>query len=222
MPAVIDLTRVLSFLADLRRNNARPWFEVHRSDYEVARDEFARFVDVVIDGVSAFDDLQGVGARDCIARIYRDVRFSKDKSPYKTNLGAMIAPGGWKTTALGYYVSLEPAGSSMVAGGLHHPLPEQLARFREAVATDAAEFRRLTREEAFVSAFGGIWGEKLKTAPKGYDPAHPDIDLLRLKQVAVVHRFLDEEVTADDFAQRVVALCRTMQPFLTYLRDVTD
>jgi uncharacterized protein (TIGR02453 family) len=164
--------------------------------------------------------LQGLTARECIARIYRDVRFSKDKSPYKTNMGAMIAPGGWKGSMLGYYISIEPGGQSMVAGGLYAPSTEQLNRFRQVVANDAAEFKKLTSAPDFIEAFGGVSGERLKTAPQGYDRNHPEIALLQLKQITVIHRFSREEVLAPVYAQRVAQYCRTMRPFLNYLESI--
>ncbi|MBK8046793.1 MAG: DUF2461 domain-containing protein [Anaerolineales bacterium] len=119
------------------------------------------------------EDLEGLTAKACMARINRDVRFSKDKSPYKTNFGALVAPGGWAGKAYGYYIGLEPHGNTMVAGGLYSPTPEQLERFRQAIDADATEFKTLTQASDFVTAFGAIEGERLKTAPKGYAKTHP-------------------------------------------------
>jgi uncharacterized protein (TIGR02453 family) len=159
-------------------------------------------------------------AGQCVARINRDIRFSKDKSPYKTGFGARIAPGGWKATRLGYYIHLEPKGQTMVAGGLYMPEPEQLARFRREIDRDATRFKQLTRAQSFLETFGTIRGERLKTAPQGYDRSHPEIELLQLKQVTVAHQFSDREVLAPDFPARAVAVCRTMKPFLDYLDDL--
>ncbi len=150
-------------------------------------------------------------------RINRDVRFSRDKSPYKTNLGALVAPGGWRATAQGYYISLQPHGQSMAAGGLYDPTPQQLDRFRQAIDRDAAGFRQITQTPDFVDVFAAVEGVRLKTAPKGYDRDHPAIDLLQLKQILVMRRFADQEVLAPDFAGRVVAACWAMRPFLKYL-----
>ncbi len=222
MPATLNLEPILSFLDELSNNNNKPWFDAHRPAYETARKTFEQFIDGLIDEFRVPDDLQSLSARDCIARIYRDIRFSRDKSPYKTNLAANIAPGGWKATRLGYYISIGPQGQSMVAGGLHEPTPEQLERFRQAISQDAAAFKQLTHARAFVAAFGAVEGDRLKTAPKGYDRAHPEIELLRLKQITAVHQFTQPEVLDRDFAGRVVTICRAMKPFLGYLNGFVE
>ena len=196
MKTTLNLGPTLSFLDDLSHHNNKAWFDQNRSAYEQVRDTFAQFVDALIDELRTANHLQDLSAKDCVFRINRDIRFSKDKSPYKTNLAATIAPGGRKATRLGYYISVGPQQQSLVAGGLYMPTPEQLTRFRQAIDTDAAGFKKVTRAKAFVESFGGIEGERLKTAPQGYDRAHPDLALLQLKQVTVVHHFSDKEVRA--------------------------
>lgn len=217
-----DLGVTLRFLAELRQNNYKAWFDGHRPDYDSARETFYAFIDELIDEFREPDHLEGLSAKECIARIYRDIRFSKDKSPYKTNLAALVAPGGWKGARNGYYISIEPGGQSIVAGGLHEPSPEQLNRFRQSIDRDATAFNELTRRKDFVDVFGTVTGERLKTAPKSYDQAHPEIALLQLKQVVVVHRFSDQEVMADDFEHQVIYACRAMRPFLDYLDKIID
>ncbi len=220
MPTKLDLKPILSYLQALSRHNQKAWFEEHRADYAAARGLFEQFLDGLIDGLREPDGLQGLTAKECLARIHRDVRFSKDKSPYKTNFGALIAPGGWKSLAHGYYIGLEPGGRSIVAGGLYSPTPAQLDGFRQAVHADAAALKRITRAKAFVENFGAIEGERLKTAPKGYDRDHPELALLQLKQVTVVRRFSDQAVLAPDFARQVSLTCRALRPFLSYLKEV--
>ncbi len=220
MAVEYNLEPLLLFLDELRLNNHKTWFDQHRSDYESARNTFEQFVGELIDEFRVPDHLQGLTARNCIARIYRDIRFSKDKSPYKTNMGAMVAPGGWRTTAFGYYISLEPRGRSMVAGGLYNPTPEQLRLFRQAIDEDATRFKAITARTEFVEAFGEVSGDRLKTAPKGYDPAHPDIGLLQLKQITAIRRFSDQEVLADDFLPQAVKTCHAMRLFLDCLSDI--
>jgi uncharacterized protein (TIGR02453 family) len=217
MSTTPNLEPVLSFLDDLSQNNNKPWFDEHRPAYAAARSAFEQFIDGVIDQFMEVDNLQGLAAKACMPRINRDVRFSKDKSPYKTNLGALVAPGGWRATAQGYYISLEPHGQSMVAGGLYDPTPEQMDRFRQAIDRDAAAFRQIVQAPDFVEVFGAVEGARLKTVPKGYDREHPAIDLLQLKQILAMRRFQDEEVLAPDFAGRVVAACWAMRPFLKHL-----
>jgi uncharacterized protein (TIGR02453 family) len=220
MPTSQNLGTVLGFLDELSKNNNKAWFEARRPDYQTVRSTYERFIDDLIDVYRASDHLQALSARDCIPRIYRDIRFLKDKTPYKTNLGALIAPGGWKSFSLGYYISIEPHNQSMAAGGLYDPSPEQLTLFRQAIDRDAAAFRKVTAQRDFVAVFGAIQGSRLKTAPKGYDRNHPEIVLLQLKQVTVVHHFSDQEVLTDDFKDQVVTACRAMRPFLDYLTDI--
>jgi len=221
MSQIYSLQPALDFLNDLNQHNDRSWFNAHRPTYEAARSAFEAFVDDLIDRLRFSDDLQDLVAKDCLARIYRDVRFSKNKSPYKTNLGALIGRGGWKTPSLlGYFIALEPGSKSMTAGGLHDPMPEQLARFRQAIDRDAEAFYQVTRAEDFVREFGAVAGERLKTAPKGYERDHPHIDLLQLKQVYGMHTYTDSEVLSPDFADRVVEACLALKPFLAYLKEI--
>ncbi len=222
MPNTPDLKAVLTFLSGLRENNNKPWFEAHRSQYETARGEFESFVDQVIHHLGAFEDMQGVSARDCVMRIYRDIRFSKDKSPYKIAMSASVGPGGRKAYRFQYYLHLEPHGQSMLAGGLHEPESSQLNAFRRAIDKDPRPFKRLIAQKTFKDYFGGIGGEKLKTAPQGFDRDHPEIELLRMKEVVAVRRFADREVTSADFVGQVIAGCKAMKPFLDYLGSVVS
>ena len=216
----LNMQQVLAFLDGLSKNNNKAWFEQHRPDYQEARSTYEQFINDLIDEFRVSDQLEGLSARDCMPRIYRDIRFSKDKSPYKTNLGAIIAPGGWKGDRLGYYVSVEPHARSLVAGGLYDPTPEQLERFRQAIARRPEAFKRVTQRKDFVAAFGLVQGDRLKTAPKGYDRAHPEIALLQLKQITAYHHFTDEAVLRDDFREVVISGCRALRPFLVILEEM--
>jgi uncharacterized protein (TIGR02453 family) len=215
------LNRTLTFLEGLKENNDRSWFKAHRDEYEAAKAAFEDVLDDVIDALRADDNLKFLQGKNCISRIYRDVRFSRDKSPYKLNMGAMIAPDGWKDNQqLGYYVSIEPGGESMVAGGLYMPSSEQLTKFREMVVGDATKFKMLISEPNFVQAFGGIEGDTLKTAPRGYDREHPEIELLRLKQIFASRKYSDGEAKSAYFVDDIIEKCNTLRPFLRYLQDV--
>jgi uncharacterized protein (TIGR02453 family) len=211
---------ILNFLDNLSQNNVKPWFDTNKPDYEAARAVFNDFIDYLIDELRTSDNLQGLSAKECVTRIYRDIRFSRDKSPYHTNFSAIIAPGGKKSVTQGYYVSIEPHGRSMLAGGLHMPTPEQLDRFRQAIDRHAGEFKAITADPVFVAQFGKVAGERLKTAPKGYDRAHPEIELLQLKEVTAIHPFPDQEVLAAEFPEKVLAGCHAMKPFVDYLNEV--
>jgi uncharacterized protein (TIGR02453 family) len=215
-----DLAVVLRFLNELRGHNNKAWFDAHRAAYEKAKQNFEDFVDDLIVRVEKFDNLEGISATDCTFRINRDVRFSRDKSPYKTAMGAHITPGGRHSGRLGYYLHLEPMNKSLIAGGLHMPEPAQLNQFRKAIAENAAPFKKIVGAKEFVRSFGAVGGDKLVTAPQGYARDHPEIELLRLKTVTVAHPVLDAEAAAPDFAAQTAKIFRTMKPFLDYLNGV--
>lgn len=219
--STIDLRLTLQFLNELRDHNNKTWFEQNRTLYEQAKTNFEQFVTQLIATLDDNDELIGVSAKDCIFRINRDVRFSKDKSPYKTGMGANIAPGGRKSNQLGYYLHLEPHAASIAAGGLYMPTGEQLSKFRQALDQKPEEFKAIITAPAFVNAFGSVAGDKLVTAPQGYSRTHPEIDLLKLKQVIVMHPFTDDAVAAPDFLSQLVDVFCAMKPFLAYLNHFT-
>jgi uncharacterized protein (TIGR02453 family) len=220
MSAPINLQPMFHFLAQLREHNQREWFEQHRADYEDAKARFEGLVDQVIAGLAPVDDVAGLQAKDCVMRIFRDVRFSKDKSPYKTNMGADIRPGGRKSHQLGYHLSLAPGGESIIAGGVYMPEPAQLNRLRDALAQDARPLKAVAQDKQFKKYFGQLEGEKVKTVPQGYDRAHPDIELLRFKQLLAIHRLPDDVVLGPRFAAHAVKVCAALRPFNAYLNEI--
>jgi len=217
-----DLKPVLDFLGDLKGHNNKAWFEEHRPAYDTARTHFEHFVDQLIGEYGRLEDLGGITAKDCIMRIYRDTRFSKDKSPYKTSMGATIAPGGKKSAQLGYHLHMQPHDETLIAGGLYMPTPEQLAKFRAAIDRDAAPFKTILENKEFKKYFGTLEGEKVKTVPQGYTRDHPEIELLRFKQVVVVHRLSDEMVLSPKFSTHVLKTFTAMKPFLDYLNTILN
>jgi uncharacterized protein (TIGR02453 family) len=216
----LDLRPVLEFLSHLKEHNNKAWFDENRAAYDVARERFESFVDQLISEYGGIEELGGITAKDCVMRIYRDTRFSKDKSPYKTNMSATIAPGGKKSSSLGYHLHLQPYDETLIAGGLYMPTPEQLARFRMAIDQDAAPFKAIINDKGFRKYFGMLEGEKVKTVPQGYRQNHPEIELLRFKQVVVVHRLSDEMVLSPKFSTHAVKTFTAMKPFLDYLNAV--
>jgi uncharacterized protein (TIGR02453 family) len=150
----------------------------------------------------------------------RDLRFSKDKSPYKPYMSAYIAPGGRKARRLGRYVHLEASDHSIIGGGLYEPEPAQLAAWRASIDREARTFRRITSAAAFRKYFGQVRGDRLKGAPRGYPKDHPDLDLLQLKQVAIWREISDEQVLSPHFLQETLATAKAMGPFLGYLQSV--
>jgi len=220
LPDNLDLSLVLQFLSRLKKNNNKSWFDENRDQYEKAMAQFEKLVGRLLKGMSKLEDLEGLSPRDCIMRIYRDVRFSKDKSPYKSGLGAGIVSGGRRSGRLGYHVHLAPTGATMIAGGMWDPTPQQLSKFRDAIVKDPGTFRKILGSSAFRRHFGQVTGDALKTVPKGYPADHPEIELLRQKQVCVSETFKDEIVVSPRFPELAVESLKAMKPFIDYLNQV--
>ena len=213
MPA--NLQTALSFLEDLKFNNNREWFTANRKRYDESRGAFEALVADVMGQFAPVEDLGKTAAKDCIFRINRDVRFTKDKSPYKTNLGALIGNGGRKSTGRSYYINLEP-GESFIAGGVYDPQPEDLKRIRAAIAEKPDNLQKIITNKDFVRTFGELRGDSLKTAPKGYANDHPAIDLLKRRQFLALHLLSDDDMLKDDLAAHIVEVCKVLKPFEGY------
>jgi uncharacterized protein (TIGR02453 family) len=161
-------------------------------------------------------------AKDCVFRINRDIRFSNDKTPYKTNLGASISPGGKKSLSAGYYFHLQP-GASFLAGGMWQPPAPQLSAVRQEIDYNTPEFKKIINNKDFKKYFGALSDEdKVKTAPKGYDKTHPEIEILKLKSFIVVHDLKDKEVLSKDFLQHATAVFKALHPLDLFLRRACD
>ncbi|MES2132984.1 MAG: DUF2461 domain-containing protein [Bacteroidota bacterium] len=210
----------LKFLKQLAKNNRKEWFDENRKTYETSKAEFEAIVKSVIDKSIVFDKLLiGLEAKKCLFRINKDVRFSKDKSPYKLNMGASINPGGKKSMIAGYYIHIEP-GKSFLAGGTWQPMPEVLAAIRQEIDYNSKEFRKILAAKDFKTYFGGLSEEdKLKTAPKGYEKTHPDLDLLQHKSFIVVHDITDAQVMDKNFPTYVAKVFKAMLPLNSFLRN---
>jgi uncharacterized protein (TIGR02453 family) len=216
MAESIDLKPVLTFLSQLKKNNNRIWFEAHRPEYELAKGRFEALVQRLIDGLRPVEDLGDLQAKDCIMRIFRDIRFSKDKSPYRTNMGASIGRGGKRHIQLPYYLHLEPGGS-FLAGGLYMPERPQLDRLRGMLAQDAGPLKAIVGDKTFKRLFGDLRGEKLKVVPRGYPADHPEIELLKMKEFMAIHDFSDDEVLSARFPGQALKTMEGMKPLLDYL-----
>ena len=218
----MDLPRLKRFLSGLRRHNSKPWFDAHRDEYDALRAEFLELVEWVILRIGAFDpSVQGLTASECVYRINRDVRFSKDKKPYKTNFAATIAPGGKNSGVAGYHVSLEDDGSVMVAGGLYLIAPQQLEGMRRAIGRDPKKLRAILKAPAFRRTFGELnQDDALSRPPRGYPADHPAVDLLKLRRYAAWTFFAAGEVKGD-LAGLVARHCRTLAPLIAYERQAT-
>ncbi len=214
-----QLKIVLDFLAQLRQNNDREWFAEHKADYETAKLNFEAFVEDVIMNFSPVEDLLGLSPKDCTFRIYKDVRFSRDKSPYKTNFACVFGRGGRKKAHFPYYLHIQP-GESFTGGGVYMPDAAQIKRIRQTIDEDPRALKAILAEKRFKKAFGEMDGEKLKTAPKGYPVDHPDLALLQHKQFLASHSFTDAEVAAPKFMKQFIDHCATLKPFLEYWRQL--
>ena len=215
---------VFSFLKKLEANNNRDWFEKNKPTYLNAKEEFEVFVQEIINGIAKFDKKisPDTKAKDCTFRIYKDVRFSKDKTPYKNNMGASINPGGKKSLVAGYYFHLQPEGS-FLAGGVYMPESEMLNAIRQEIDYNSAPLLKILKSASFKKYFKGLDDEgALKTAPKGYDKEHPLIDLLRNRHFIASHAFTNKQVLDKNAAKEIVAGFKAMYPFLEYLRAATE
>lgn len=190
--------------------------------YLECRQLFLHDVAKMLGSMTSFEpELSTLQAKDCVFRQNRDIRFSANKDPYKTNFAAYFSIGGKKSRGPGYYVHLEP-GKSFIAGGIWMPDAEVLKKIRQEIDYTGEELREIMKNPSFISKFKGLDGEKLKTNPKGFDSNHPFIDLIRFKSFIVSHSIAD--VAIDDGGYREIALTgfRTMKPFQDYLRRALD
>ncbi len=217
------LKPALDFLSQLKAHNNKAWFDAHRAEYDLARRRFEDFIEIVIDEFRPVEDFENLTPKDCLFRINRDVRFSADKSPYKINFGASLALGGKHSRRMPYYIHLQPGNQSLLAGGLYMPTPEQIGRVRAAIAANSTPLRKLLRAKTFVEYFGVVTDEtegRLKTAPKGYDRDHPDIDLLQFKQWAVMHPLTDKQVLSPDLLPYTIKVFRALKPLNDWLNSI--
>ena len=213
------LKPAFDFLLKLRDNNNKPWFQAHRAEYEAARQAFEDFVDNFIEEFRSIEDFENLSAKDCVFRIYRDVRFAKDKSPYKPNLGASIALGGKHSLRAPYYIHVEPQGQSMLAGGVYMPTPEQLTAIRRAIDRNPTGLKVAIGGKSFKKYFRLLAGEQLKTPPRGYLADHPEIKLLKYKQFITMHNLSDKDVLSPRLLAHTVEVFTALKPLLDWLND---
>jgi uncharacterized protein (TIGR02453 family) len=211
------LQPTLDFLLALQKHNTKPWFDAHRAEYQTAKQHFADFVDAFIDEFRSVEDFADLSAKDCLFRINRDVRFSKDKSPYKSNMGAPVALGGKHSIRAPYYIHIEPPDKSFLAGGVYAPTPDQLAALRRSIDRDPKPLQAAINDRAFKKYFGTLSGEKLKTPPRGYAADHPEIELLKHKQFITIHNLSDKEVLSPRVLSHTVEVMAALKPLLDWL-----
>lgn len=212
---------ILKFLRGLAKNNNRDWFEKNKGKYLEAKQGFEDLVGAVLKELLKFEEgFAGLDPKKLPFRIYRDVRFSKDKRPYKTNMGAGFSPNGRLVQEPGYYLHIEPGNKSFLAGGIYMPDAENLAKIRQEIDYNPEGLRKIMKRKKFSDLFGDFDDfDKLKTAPKGYPKDHPDIEWLKLKSFIVEMPFTDKQVADKKFVAMVAAGCKAIKPLNDYLRD---
>lgn len=215
----MDLKNTIQFLKELKGNNHKEWFDENRKRYEGCRKAFAKITQDIIDGIAKYDpELSAVEAKSCMFRINRDIRFSKDKTPYKTNFGALMGAQGKKTEGTGYYIHIAPE-YNFIGGGIYKPSADKLAAIRQEIDYNPEPLEKLIKSKDFRETFGEIRGETLKTAPKGYPTDHANIELLRLKSFYVLKEYDDQDVCAEDFIKEALEIYKKAFGFNQYLKE---
>jgi len=213
----------IKFLKDLRKNNNKPWFEKNRKVYEAAKADFAGFIQKVIDQHAKNDpSIKNLVAKDCMFRINRDVRFSKDKSPYKTNFGASINKGGKKAwNFAGYYFQVQP-GRNFAGGGIWMPEPNELKKVRQEIDYNFAGFKKIIGSKKFKSIYGDLDRSAeflLSRVPKGYEPGNPAADYLKLKSFVAISFFSDADLVSKNLVKKTVAAFEALQPLIEFINE---
>jgi len=211
----------LDFLKKIKANNNRDWFLKNRLLYEEAKENYNSFVQDVIEQLIEIEPiLKGLEVKSCVYRFNRDIRFSNDKSPYKTHFGAFIVKGGKKNgdKYAGYYLHIEPS-KSIIAGGAYMPPAPWLSAIREKIDDEPERFLKVINDKEFVKYFGAITGESLKKAPKGYPSDHPHIELLKFKSYLVMSELKDNQVLDDRYFDSVIKTFKAMKPFNDFLNE---
>lgn len=216
------LSNSLQFLKNLKENNTREWFADNRKSYEEARDSFAEFVSKLIVDVRVFDPSIGaIEHKDCIFRIFRDVRFSANKDPYKINMGAYIAKGGRKRGFAGYYFHLEPE-NSFISGGIYMAPTDVMRRIREDIDLYPEKFLAIVNDKKFNKTFQSLGDEKMKRIPSGFSDHSPVAEYLKLKHITPHCSVSDSDVTDYGILERTIDAFKTMKPLVLFLNRSID
>jgi uncharacterized protein (TIGR02453 family) len=212
----------LTFFSSLAANNNKAWFDANRDDYFAAKEDFEKLTGNMLEALARQEPaFTGQKAKDCIFRIFRDVRFAKDKTPYKSHFGAYFSKGGKKYPGAGYYLHIEP-GNSFAGGGLWSPEGPVLKAVRQEIDYQFDDFRRIIGNKGFKKAFTQINGEQLKTLPQGYAADDPAIEYLKMKSFTVSHKLTDKEVCAKGLVEKCAGLFQEMKPLIDFLNRAVD
>ena len=213
-----NLVLPFDFLKKISKNNNKEWFTKNKGLYQDAHAELVCFADALLEEMNKHDSIETPTGKKSLYRIYNDVRFSKDKSPYKNNIG-----GGFRRATKqrrgGYYFHIEP-NNSFVAGGFFSPNAEDLLHIRNHLSSDPKTLKKILNEASFKKTFGTLLGDKVKTAPRGFDIEDENIELIRHKQFIVKHMFTNEEVLSTNFHVLVSNTFKKMRPYLDYMSEI--
>ncbi|MBS1620978.1 MAG: DUF2461 domain-containing protein [Bacteroidetes bacterium] len=212
----------IKFLTLLKKNNNKPWFDLHRKEYESAKADFANFIQAVIDKYGKKDkSISLLKAKECMFRINRDIRFSKDKSPYKTNMGAYISGSGKKSIYGGYYFHCEP-GQSFMGGGLWMPMPSELNKVRQEIDYNFNEFKKIINSKRFKSVYKDLSRSDeyvLTRVPKGYDSANPAAEYLKLKSFVALTKLKDTDLISGSLVNKTVDAFEALYPLIEFMNE---
>jgi uncharacterized protein (TIGR02453 family) len=214
----------LRFLKSLKKNNNKSWFETNKSAYLAAKEDIEHFVLQVIDGLGKTSPgIAPLKPKDCIFRIYRDVRFSKDKTPYKSHMGAYFNSGGKKALTAGYYFHCEP-GRNLLGGGIWMPMAPELSKIRQEIDYNFAEWKKIISRPNFRKFFpeGVDGGESLSRPPKGYDEQNPAIEFLKMKNFVVMRTLTDTEIQSKTLLKEALKTFEAMKAFIDFLNGAID
>jgi uncharacterized protein (TIGR02453 family) len=210
----------LKFLKNLKKNNNKPWFDRHRPDYDAAKLDFGNFIQAVIDRHGRKDTgIASLKAKDCLFRINRDIRFSKDKTPYKSNMGASVVLGGKKSIFAGYYFHCEP-GKSFIGGGLWIPQPQELRKVRQEIDYCWKEFKTILSTRKFKSVYGDLDKEgelSLSKVPQDFERESPAAEYLKLKSFIAMTALKDSDLTSKDLLKKTLDAFEALQPVVKFI-----
>ncbi|AOP34895.1 TIGR02453 family protein [Leptospira tipperaryensis] len=207
----------LDFLKNIAKNNNKPWLEKNKSLFTAAKDDFENLIGELVIGLAKVNPaLAGVDPKKCIFRIYRDVRFSKNKEPYKTNFGASIGSAGKDLGRPLFYIHIQPGNQSFIAGGLYMPEPKILRKVREGILENSNVFKKIVQDKKLEKEFGTLSDMKLKTAPRGFSKDHPDFEWIQYTSYVVEKNASDAEVLSKNFIKNTIESYKILQPFLNY------
>ncbi|MDQ2720366.1 MAG: DUF2461 domain-containing protein [Bacteroidota bacterium] len=211
----------LTFLKDLKKNNNKVWFDENREKYISAKNNFEEFVNELLHKMISFDlDMKELEAKNCMFRINRDIRFSKDKTPYKINLSASFNKGGKKSINAGYYFHLQPGGNSFAGGGLWMPAAPELKKLRQEIDYCFPEFKKIISNTVFKKQYGELEREKdqmLVNVPKGYDKENPAGDFLKLKSFVATKKIPDSALLLQNLSGEILKAFKVLMPFVKFM-----